>query len=174
MAELEPITREEQYLAAAAGESVNLPKPITREEMYLYAIAQNGGGGGGGNPNTVQTITGTLDDPWGDVDFDELSEALQSGNATAIIEADATALGFGTITCYITGYFGGSPERNRNVISDGSPNAEGGTTAYSVSWTADEISVFTIFAAGTYTNALDYATLVPTTLTIIWHPLPSE
>lgn len=35
----DPITREETYLAAMSGESVNLPEPITREEMYLAAAA---------------------------------------------------------------------------------------------------------------------------------------
>ena len=45
---LEPITREETYLAAAAGQSVETPEPITRKEMFLDAIAKSGGGGGGG------------------------------------------------------------------------------------------------------------------------------
>lgn len=42
---MNPITRQEQYLAAAAGEySGSLPRPITREEMYLAKIAEGGGG----------------------------------------------------------------------------------------------------------------------------------
>ena len=42
---MNPITRQEQYLAAAAGEySGSLPTPITREEMYLAKIAEGGGG----------------------------------------------------------------------------------------------------------------------------------
>lgn len=45
--EIEPITRKEQYLAAAAGQDVSAPKPITREEMFLDAIAKKGGSGGG-------------------------------------------------------------------------------------------------------------------------------
>lgn len=44
---MEPITREEQFLAKAAGDNVNIPEPITREEVYLKRIAENGGGGGG-------------------------------------------------------------------------------------------------------------------------------
>ena len=43
----EPITRKEFYLAKAAGQDVETPPPITREEMYLDAIAEGGGGGGG-------------------------------------------------------------------------------------------------------------------------------
>lgn len=45
--EIEPKTRKEQFLAKAAGQSIETPKPITREEMLLDAIAQNGGSGGG-------------------------------------------------------------------------------------------------------------------------------
>lgn len=42
MSEIEPITREELYLSAIAGES-ELPsdmEPITREEIYLNAILE--------------------------------------------------------------------------------------------------------------------------------------
>lgn len=48
MPDLTPITREEKYLSAAAGNDVDLPEPITREEHFLLAVAQSGGGGGGG------------------------------------------------------------------------------------------------------------------------------
>ena len=36
----QPITREEQFLAAAAGEDVQTPEPITRTEQYLAKIAE--------------------------------------------------------------------------------------------------------------------------------------
>lgn len=45
---LEPITREEKYLAKAAGQSVEVPEPITRKEMFLNAVAKSGGGSSGG------------------------------------------------------------------------------------------------------------------------------
>ena len=47
---LTPNTREEQYMAAAAGDrsAAGLPDPVTRKEIYLKAIAENEGGGGGG------------------------------------------------------------------------------------------------------------------------------
>lgn len=43
---MEAITREEQFMAAAAGQAVELPEPITRREKFLKAIAdavQSGG-----------------------------------------------------------------------------------------------------------------------------------
>ena len=43
----EPESRKEQYLAKAAGMTVeDLPTPASREEQYLNAIAEGGGGGG--------------------------------------------------------------------------------------------------------------------------------
>lgn len=48
-----PITRDEKYLAKAAGVEVDIPTPITREEKYLNAIAE-GGGGGGFTPTETQ------------------------------------------------------------------------------------------------------------------------
>lgn len=43
----EPITRQEIYLSAIAGQERSLPDPVTRVEQYLAYIAENGGGGGG-------------------------------------------------------------------------------------------------------------------------------
>ena len=41
---MEPITRDEIFMAAAAGEySGELPEPKTRLEYYLKKIAENGG-----------------------------------------------------------------------------------------------------------------------------------
>lgn len=50
---LEPITREEKYLARAAGQSVEVPEPITRKEMFLNAVAKSGGGSGGGGADLL-------------------------------------------------------------------------------------------------------------------------
>lgn len=49
MAEMTAITREELFLAKAAGDNVVTLQPITRQEMFLERIAQNSGGGSGGN-----------------------------------------------------------------------------------------------------------------------------
>lgn len=56
---LEPITREEKYLAKAAGQSVEVPEPITRKEMFLNAVAKSGGGSSGGGGATKWEDLGT-------------------------------------------------------------------------------------------------------------------
>lgn len=53
-----PITRKEEYLAAAAGDKVDYPAyPITREEAYLQRIAE----GGSVEANPEEEPTGTLE-----------------------------------------------------------------------------------------------------------------
>lgn len=79
----EPITREEMYLAKAAGEDVNIPEPITRREKYLAKIAENGGSGGGGGSSGTMIVhteqTGTLDKTW-----QEIFDAMANGTLVYI------------------------------------------------------------------------------------------
>lgn len=57
---LEPITREEMFLAKAGGQEVTTPKPITRIERFLQAIIDrlSGGGGGSSDGGAVQSVNG--------------------------------------------------------------------------------------------------------------------
>ena len=52
-----PVTREEYYLAAGAGMDVNLPEPITRKERFLKRIAEGSGNGEGAVRNQDITVT---------------------------------------------------------------------------------------------------------------------
>ncbi len=56
---LEPITREEKFMAMAAGEAVGELTPITRQEMFLKQIADSAGGGGGGGTDGEDGATFT-------------------------------------------------------------------------------------------------------------------
>lgn len=70
----EPITRNEHYLAAIAGQEVELPDPITREDQYLDYIARNGGGGGTAADTTYDNSTSGLEADNVQDAVDELSE----------------------------------------------------------------------------------------------------
>lgn len=41
MSELEPMTREEHFLAKAGGQDVEIPTPMTREEIFLNGIIEH-------------------------------------------------------------------------------------------------------------------------------------
>ena len=69
-----PITREEMYLAAAAGERLNLPEPITRVEHYLKRIAERYGGGTGTGGNV--DLTGYAKEQWVQQNYQPKGEYL--------------------------------------------------------------------------------------------------
>ena len=75
MSKLEPLTREEHYLSAIAGET-ELPADmiaLTRIEKYLKKILDNGTGGGGGSGDATYWIPIVYDssEEYFYLDFDE-------------------------------------------------------------------------------------------------------
>jgi hypothetical protein len=139
------------------------------------------GGGGGGNPNTVQTITGTLAEPFGDFDKgEELHTAIGNGNASAKIVLDISALQMGLNTLWGWLYQGAD---NEHYYSFYTSEASFGTEGLTFGFFA---SIFFPLDSGEYTPQLlgqvgadyldltEYASIIPTTLTIIWHPLPDQ
>lgn len=50
---LEPITREEMFLAKLGGADVNTPTPITRKEWFLAKAIEGGSGGSGGSGTLI-------------------------------------------------------------------------------------------------------------------------
>lgn len=154
--------------------------------LFRELALAKGFSGGGGNPNRVQTITGTLDDPWGDVGFDALFEALPhyndddtitARNATAIIKIDGTALGMGSAKLPLRSYDGGL---RKFINGDGISTWDYGFLAAVSSWEKDGIYEANIYTGSsqdwtyTKTDVEEYASVIPTTLTIIWHPLPDN
>ena len=128
------------------------------------------GSGSGGNPNSVQVITGTLANPFGDVDLEELETAFDNGGASMTIIVDATVIGQGVF-----------PRAVMNWTSEYSftlSSVRGYTTelvsAALVIWDSDtgNVSVATMYSGATGTDILSYAASIPTTLTIYWHPMP--
>lgn len=122
------------------------------------------GGGGGGNPNTEQTVTGTLANPWGDVDPVELASAIGTRDADASIVIDASALGAGTV--------GGRLGATDRLYVNGA-NLVDGTMAYDVIWGPDgTLYDAKMLSGGQVVYISQYATMLPTTIIVIWHPLP--
>lgn len=193
MPEFEPHTRNEALLNAIANgqESTIVPQsrnefllseiskkqvpeftPHTRNEALLMEVARTVAEGGGGNPNRVQTVTGTLAQPFGDYDlYESLLDAITNGNASAQLEF----------------VFNDVPQKLPIVPNVGTSGLTGSATqiyeqAYGASrvlWTPDQDGYGIAFAymVGTETGnqIVDISSMAPgisSTLTIIWHPLP--
>ena len=128
------------------------------------------GGGGGGNTNSVQTITGTLENPWGDVDFAKLKAGLINGDADARLRFDATALGFEEyiqpITCY----------SNDSAFISSFAILTPYVMANEIVWdsTTGGLEIALVFTDDSVVDLVAYASLVPSTLYIFWHPMPAD
>lgn len=140
--------------------------------MDLFDIAVAKKLSGGGSSNTVVTITGTADAPFGDINASELREALSDKNASAYIHFDSqTILGRDLdMTLFATAL---NIRGCYNIIS--TTPSPGDTTAYSAAWTSNNGSLQELYAfmGGTATDGTAYGSMIPTTLTVVYHQLPT-
>lgn len=158
-----PLARMEQYLAKIAGQDVALPDaPLTRVEQYLAYIAENGGGG---NPNTQQTIQGTVANPWGDVSYSELAAALANGDAHAILRFSFNGNNVVTPLISYNGstVFGSVANIAENLTNSVAVNIrwDSGTVIYARAVTAGQVQDVTAYTSGIQSNLIIY-----------WHPMP--
>ena len=141
--------------------------------------------GGGGNPNRVDVIQGTLANPFGSMTPDEVASLqadLRFGGASAILEVDGTPIGAALFSAAIFAY--GAGEEIGAFLSFVEPTdvscfaanwtiifGDSGAESYSlddaayISGTSEEL---------TYSPLNAYASSLPTTLTIYWHPMPDS
>lgn len=144
--------------------------------MDLFDIAvtkklSGGSGGSGGNPNQQQVVTGTAANPFGNVDVSKLKSAMMAGGASATIFMDTSQLvgtsytiPFDTPTS-ATGFL--------TVSSAYVDTAHDSVRAVYGSWKDDgSIYVLASFTNGHAVDAKEYASMIPTSLVINWHPLP--
>lgn len=134
-------------------------------DFYDINLARklSGGGGGGGNPNTEQTVTGTLANPWGGIDPVELASAISTMDASASITIDASALGAGKV--------GGRPGATDHIYVNGANLYDG--TAYEVEWEPDgTLYGAKMLSGGQVVDITQYANIMTTTMVVVWHPLP--
>lgn len=118
------------------------------------------------NPNRVETITGTLAQPFGDYDIDALGRNLYSNDVSIVLQV-TTQDGTATIPLFsqengiILARFGGLSDTKIVVVS--------------ASWIASGLDYCDMVsgANGAYrvTDVKSLASQFPTVATITWHPL---
>lgn len=150
----------------------NIPAtPLTRLEQYWAGILEKIEGDG--NPNYVETIKGTLANPWGDVDIVTLASQCLTNDATVYLLVDGTAIGMPEVELNL----------QRGGISAGIPfGAVGLHTTGDMIYLNGSIIIFKLSTGavttaiihndGAITDILPYASNISTTITIIHHPLP--
>jgi len=125
------------------------------------------GGGGGGNPNYVQTITGTLANPWGDYPSQTLFSNALNNNITLLIRfntGNAWTRDFPIYTDrHDIGYSG-----NVNFVET---NGAEIVSAYWILWGTSLEEAFMYSSFTDKTDMSSMAAHIPTVLTIIHHPM---
>lgn len=137
---------------------------VEKETQLEAWLEENMPEPGGGNPNYVETITGTLTNPWGEANFQELIDGILANELTVEMEVSSVLL---------------SASINNGILfslaifdlpSDTDP-IMGGSVMYSG---ADD-GALTIakanFGTGSWVNL---PSTMPCTVIIIHHPLPEN
>lgn len=120
------------------------------------------------NQNHTETVTGTVANPWGGVNYTTLVNAIRENEASAIISIDATSLGIATPIfnhlLYNTSYQG--------LETNGASIVGSSMQAYVIVWNAQGgvQSAQMQQPGGALTDLSTYASVIPTSITIKWHP----
>lgn len=163
-----PRTTEEAILAQViAGDEVTI-NARTRLQTYLSQLTS-----GGGNPNYVETITGTLANPWGDIDLSDLVTKIPE---LANIEMVADTPNFGlfkviafysdTSVSYLIGQQG-SIEGSAILVGEARWDIETGNLTSCKLFSGTE-------TGGVFFDLLPIANYSPSTTKIYYHPLPED
>ena len=120
---------------------------------------------GGGNPNSEEVITGTLAEPFGD---HSVTELLSKVGTSASIKLE---LSFGGTTGSVLLDSNGEYLYGGYAAFDVSGGQGSVTTAFRLDYSERGIEVADALMSGTYTSLLSMAEQIPTTTTIIWHPM---
>lgn len=146
--------------------------PTGRDNTYDSSevhrpVKEDEGGGGGGNLNYVQTITGTLAQPFGDYNIDALGNSLYTNGISIVLQVTTQD---GTATIPLFGEESGSILARFGFASDSN------LIAVSAGWITSGLDYCNMArgANGAYEvmNVKPLASQFPTVATIIWHPLP--
>lgn len=125
------------------------------------------------NPNSVETIIGTVANPWGNVNPAELAAEIAANNANAIAVWDATAIGLGESSAPLFL----SNDLEYIYIRSARIGTSSDYDALDVAWSTvtgalNEAAVLTSSIG--YMDIREYASAITTTITIIHHPIPEN
>ena len=144
--------------------------PLTRLEQYWAGIYDKIEGGGGGNPNYVETITGTLANPWGSVDPAALYAQMQDGEVSVVLNITVPGMGQAMVQpslsadwWWYSAVFG--YDSDSHVVT---------LAMYLAYLVSGELNLAYLYQNGTATDMSEMAAQISTTLTIIHHPLPDS
>lgn len=145
------------------------------------------GGSGGGNPNRVQVIEADFSLPTGSIDGasvnpDVLAAALASNNAHAILNVDASVLGFGVLSFPLISLDDHFTVASAEVAADSALGLNAiwdyTTSNAQHDWSLVQAYMLSLpggsYPTATIDDITEYAAMFPTTLTIYWHPMPSN
>ncbi len=132
-------------------------------ESFLLGIAA-GGGGGGGNPNYVETVEGTLANPFGELNIEELFSGLANNGLTLILSALGSSL-VGQISGHNSISFG------TVLFSDPTDSTPwlGGSVSYFFPYDTAQLAYAKVCQNSVW---IDVPATTQTVLTVIHHPLP--
>ena len=136
------------------------------EDGEVLGVLLNGEMLGNGNITEAEA-TGTLANPWGDIDYDDLRAKLALMDASAYLTIDATALNAGTINSRPSGDSNG-------IFANGATmgTTASNTSAYGISWASDgSLAMAKMLSGGNVVDISSYASALPTNLYVIYHPV---
>lgn len=146
--------------AAAAGDGVHFAKEGRAFNPVIVS-------GGAFNPNYVETITGTLANPWGEADYAQLVSDVASKNATAFISVP---------TMNFAAYLLADVNDNAFVVNGANFLITDPPSLYIAAFarytSGGALSLLLTWQNGTTTDVTSMLSGSETTLTITHHPLP--
>lgn len=128
----------------------------------------------GGNPNYVEIIKGTVANPWGGKNPNDLFIEAENNNCTLRMTIDGTAIGIGEFDTVFYPHSASIASYWFEAIGTSGPNASDwsiGTVAY---YADGEFSSMRMLNSGSVINLADYASAFNSVLIIVHHPLPED
>lgn len=127
---------------------------------------------GGESSVTVEELEGTVASVFsGYAKFADLATAIDAKGATAYADFDTSALTGAHLTGTLSTDTGDIVFSKGDIDTSAEPTA---TNLYKGVWDSGTLESFDSSANSYVMDLMSYASAIPATVTIVWHPLPSE